>query len=584
VTEPTEQGGENLWTRLRRRKVVQWGIAYAAATWTLLQVLEYFGETYAWPRAVRQIAGLALPLGLLFVLVVAWYHGDRGEQKVSRTELAILATLVAFVGGTLWWYVSRIDESAWVVDTGVSETRHTVQADAASIAVLPFLDMSPGKDQEYFADGMSEEVLNLLTQLPQLRVIARTSSFSFKGKEVDIAEIAHKLNVAHVLEGSVRKSGGTLRITAQLIRASDSTHLWSQTYDRQLTDVFKVQDEIARAVVAALQVKLLPAQRLAAAPTVNAEAYDAYLKGLYHWYKLTREDLDAAERYFNLALSKEPGYARAYAGLALLWMGRQQMGFVSPAEAAPKANAAALRAVELDDTLADAHYALAVVSTWANWDWPAAEREFRRAIQLNPGFADAHAYYAHLLNLLRRPDEAMVEARRSLELDPFNGLFQALYGVDLIFARRFDEAIAHLDAALVTNPTDPVSLAVLISAHHHKREYRQALEALSRYASAVGYSEVTTFLAQTTADADYGATMRKAADTLAARSRKTFVLPWDVASWYAYAGDRDQCLKWLERAYEGRDPNLPYLWFPDFDFVRSDPRFRDLLKRIKLPD
>jgi len=226
---PTEREGEGAWTRLRRRKVVQWGIAYAAAAWTLLQVLEYFGETYAWPRAVRQIAGLALPLGLLFVLVVAWYHGDKGDQRVSRPELAILATIVAFVGGTLWWYVSRIDESAWVVDTGVSETRHTVQADAASIAVLPFVNMSSDEEQEYFADGMSEEVLNLLSQLPQLHVIARTSSFSFKGKEVDIAEIAHRLNVAHVLEGSVRKSGDTVRITVQLIRASDSSHLWSQT-------------------------------------------------------------------------------------------------------------------------------------------------------------------------------------------------------------------------------------------------------------------------------------------------------------------------------------------------------------------
>ena len=259
------------------------------------------------------------------------------------------------------------------------------------------------------------------------------------------------------------------------------------------------------------------------------------------------------------------------------------MGFSSPEEGVPKAKAAALKAVELDDTLADAHYALAIVYTWADWNWPAAESEFRRAIQLNPGFADAHAYYAHLLNIMHRPDEAMVEARRSLELDPFNGLFQSLYGVDLAFAHRFDEAIVQYDAALVTNPKDGVALTGLISAHHHKREYKQALEALSRYASAMGYSEVTTFLAQTAADADYSATMQKAADTLAARSRTTFVLPWDIASWYAYAGDKNRSLDWLERAYEVRDPNLPYLWLPDFDFLRSDPRFRDLLQRMKLP-
>jgi TolB-like protein len=582
---PTEREGEGAWAKLRRRKVVQWSLAYAAAAWTLLQVIEYLGETYSSPPAIRQIAVPALTLGSMVALVLAWYHGDKGDQRVSRPELAILATIVAFVGGTLWWYVSRIDESAWVADTAVPDTEHRLSTDAASIAVLPFVDMSPGKDQEYFADGMSEEVLNLLTQLPQLHVIARTSSFSFKGKKADIATIANTLHVAHVLEGSVRKSGDTVRITAQLIRASDSTHLWSQTYDRQLTDVFKVQDEIARAVVAALQVRLLPAdrERLAAAPTVNAEAYDAYLKGLFHWYKLTREDLDAAERYFNLASSKDPRYARAYAGLALLWMGRQQMGFVSPAEAAPKANAAAVRAVELDDSLADSHYALAVVSTWANWDWPAAEREFRRAIQLNPGFADAHAYYAHLLNILHRADEAMVEARRSLELDPFNGLFKSLYGVDLLFVHRFDEAIAQADAALVTNPTDLVALSVLSSAHHHKREYQQVIEAANRIARVVGFGEVTTPLAQRMPEAEYRATMRKAADTLVAKSRKMFVPPTTVAGLYAFAGDKDQCLAWLERAYSGRDPNLPYLWMPDFDFARSDPRFRDLMMRMNLP-
>jgi len=580
-TEREEPGG---WAKLRRRKVVQWGLAYAAAAWTLLQVIEYLGETYTWPPAIRQIVTPALALGSLLVLVLAWYHGERGEQQVSRPEFAILAVLTVAVGGTLWWYSSRLDDTAWIADSARPVVQRSVPPDAASIAVLPFVDMSPGKDQEYFADGMSEELLNLLTQLPQLRVIARTSSFSFKGKEADIATIAGTLHVAHLLEGSVRKSGDTVRITVQLIRASDSSHLWSQTYDRKLTDVFKVQDEIARAVVAALQVKLLPAQRLAAAPTVDAEAYDAYLKGLYHWYKLTREDLDTAERYFELALSKDPNYARAHVGLALLWGGRQQMGFVPPAEAAPKAKAAALRAVELDDTLAEAHYVLALVYTWSDWNWPAGESEFRRAIQLNPGFAAAHAHYASLLNIMRRPDEAMVEARRALELDPFNTLVRAVYGANLVFIRQYDAAIAEFNKVLATNPRDIATLSNLISAHHQKREYKQALEALNRFASAMGYSEVTSYLAQTKADADYSATMHGAADTLAARSRETFVSPWDIASLYAYAGDKDRCLEWLERAYVVRDPVLPMLGFPDFDSVRDDPRFRDLLKRMKLPD
>jgi serine/threonine-protein kinase len=298
---------------------------------------------------------------------------------------------------------------------------------------------------------------------------------------------------------------------------------------------------------------------------------------------LTRADLDAAERYFNLALAKDPAYARAHAGIALLWMGRNQMGFSSPAVGVPKAKAAALKAVALDDALADAHYVLAIVDTWADWDWPAAEREFRRAIQLNPGFADAHAYYAHLLSILRRPDEAMGEARRSLGLDPFNALFHSLYGINLIFIHQYDAAIAEFNGVLATEPTSLPALYGLLSAHHLKREYPQALGALRRVATAVGYSDVTTLLDQTSADADYSMTMRKIADLLVVRSRRTYVPPMDVASFYAYAGDKNRCLDWLERAYEGRDPNLPYLWAPDFDVVRSEPRFRDLMNRMKLP-
>jgi TolB-like protein/Tfp pilus assembly protein PilF len=499
------------------------------------------------------------------------------RRKGRRAAARLVALGVAAVLAGAGWYGWR--------RAGERGRGSVATAAGTSIAVLPFADMSQGKDQEYLADGLSEEVLNLLAQLPQLRVIARTSSFSFKGKGVDVATIARTLNVGHLLEGSIRKAGDTVRVKVELIRASDSSHLWSQTFDRKLTDVFNLQDEIARAVVTALQVKLLPAERerLAAAPAVDAEAHDAYLKGLYHWYKLTREDLDTSERYFELALSRAPGYARAHAGIALIWLGRNQMGFTSPEEGVPKAKAAAMKALALDDALAEVHYALAILHTWADWDWPAGEREFRRAIAINPGFADAHAYYAHFLSIMRRPDEAAAEVRRALELDPINGLFHSLYGVVLSFERRFDEAIAQYDIALAMNPKDALALGNLVAARHHRGEHAQALEALKRYAGEVGYREVTTLLARTPADLGYRQTMQRAAEALAVRSRTTFVLPWDLIGLYAYAGDTERCLEWLERAYQGRDPNMPYLWYPDFDGVRSDPRFQDLLRRMKLP-
>ena len=236
----------NIWSALRRRKVVQWGVVYVAAAWGFLQGLEYVSEAFEWPTQLRQVALLLLLIGLPVVLVLAWYHGDRGQQRISTPEFAIL-TMLLLLGGGAFWYYQRTSETATV--SSPSAPSSPAFATDASIAVLPFVNMSSDKDQEYFADGISEELLNLLAQVPELRVIARTSSFSFKGKDVEIAEIARRLNVANVLEGSVRKSGDTLRITAQLVRASDSSHLWSKTYDRRMTDVFKVQDEIAAAVV-----------------------------------------------------------------------------------------------------------------------------------------------------------------------------------------------------------------------------------------------------------------------------------------------------------------------------------------------
>ena len=230
MTDTSTQGSEDLWARLRRRKLVQWGVAYAAGAWGFQQGLAYVSTLLGWPVQVQRLTGLALLIGLPIALVLAWYHGDRGQRQVTRSELAIL-TVLFLLGGGVFWYFQRTSETSTVA--APSPPSAAAFATDASIAVLPFVNMSADKEQEYFADGISEELLNLLAQVPELRVIARTSSFSFKGKDVDIAEIARRLNVANVLEGSVRKSGDKLRITAQLVRASDSSHLWSQTYDRQ---------------------------------------------------------------------------------------------------------------------------------------------------------------------------------------------------------------------------------------------------------------------------------------------------------------------------------------------------------------
>ena len=276
---PTEREAESTWTRLRRRKVVQWGLVYVAGAWGFLQGLEYVSDAFHWPEQLRQIALLALLIGLPVVLVLAWYHGDRGEQRVGGAELTII-TLLFLLGGGIFWLYERGDETPTVADRADVAPAPAV-ATAKSIAVLPFVNMSGDAGNEYFADGLSEELINLLAKIPELRVAARTSAFKFKGEKINVQEVAQKLNVAHVLEGSVRKSGNKVRITAQLIKAADGYHVWSETYDRTLDDIFVVQDDIAGAVVKALQVTLLGTALATRSKPQDPEAYNLALQGRY---------------------------------------------------------------------------------------------------------------------------------------------------------------------------------------------------------------------------------------------------------------------------------------------------------------
>ena len=382
---PTESGGESAWAKLRRRKVVQWGLVYVAGAWGFLQGLEYVSEAFHWPEQLRQIALLALLIGLPVILVLAWYHGDRGEQRLGGAELTIITLL--FLGG--WRHLLAI--RAWRRDThrrGPADVAPApVVATAKSIAVLPFVNMSGEAENEYFADGLSEELLNLLAKIPELRVAARTSAFKFKGEKINVQEVAQKLNVAHVLEGSVRKSGNKVRITAQLIKAADGYHVWSETYDRTLDDIFVVQDDIAGAVVKALQVTLLGTALATRSKPPDPEAYNLALQGRYFIERGGKKDLERSIDYFRQSLERDPGYAPAWAGLsqAYAWQ-------------ADQVSCRSRRAIHVRARLRRRrwrwiHSSLTRIWRWAgstdtyDWDWAAADASFRRALELEPGNA-----------------------------------------------------------------------------------------------------------------------------------------------------------------------------------------------------
>ena len=362
-----------------------------------------------------------------------------------------------------------------------------------SIAVLPLANLSGDPEQDYFAAGMHEALITDLAKLGGFkRVIARSSVMRYQDTDKPLPQVAKELNVDAVITGSVLRSGDRVRITAQLINAATEEHLWADRYERELRDVLALQNEIVAAITREINLQLTPQEqtRLASARPVNPEAYEDTLKGRFHAQKFTPQDFEIAMNYFQRALEKDPNYALAYAGIARVWTSRQQMGFVPPREAGPRAKAATAKALELDSTLAEVHHRLAVVRVWTDWDWEGGEAEFRRALEINPNYADAHNTYSHLLMIMRRPEEAMAQIERALELDPHNPMFQAFYGVVLVFARRYDDAIVQFRNALRTTPNLSFAQWGLWRALHLKQMYAEALEEAKKVYAALGDHEL----------------------------------------------------------------------------------------------
>ncbi len=475
-----------------------------------------------------------------------------------------------------------------IIMTVIVLSLFTGRADAIdSIAVLPLENLTGDPEQEFFVDSATDELIGQLAQIGALRVISRRSVMQYKGVEKPLPEIARELKVDAVVEGTVLRVGDSVRIRVQLIKAvPEERNLWAQTYDRAMTDVLVMYREMASAIADKTRVKLTPQEEtnLASKRQVNPEAYEAYIKGRFHWYKLTPQDLEIALQYFELAREKDPDYALAYVGIANVWGGRQQQGLVSASEAGPKARAASMKALELDDTLAEVHHKLAGIRAWTDWDWAGAETAFRRAIELNPNYPDVRAYYSLFLFMMRRPEEAMEQIERALELDPFNVLFRAIYGMDLNFARRYDDAIALLRETLRTAPNDWTVLSTLRSAYHHKQMYEEALEIWKRSYAARGDREAEEALARGYAEAGYSGALSRVAEMLIARSRTTYVTSWQIGTLYTRAGKNDEALEWLEKAYEEHDGNMPSISVdPIFDGLRDNPRFQELLRRMNLP-
>jgi len=455
------------------------------------------------------------------------------------------------------------------------------------LAVLPFTNASGDPEQEFFSDGITQELITMLGRLQPaaLSVIARTSVMRYKKGDTPVDQIGRELGVDYVLEGSAGREGDRVRITAELIQTNDQTQLWADTYERELSSILTVQGQLAQSVAKALTVEVLPAEqaRLAIVRTVNPEAFDAYLKGSSLWQTLRAADVDAAQRYFEQTLDKDPSYAPAFAGLAWVWAVREQVGLVPRSVGARfKAKEAALQALALDDNSAEAHEALASSLTWGEWDWTSAEREWKRALELNPNGANAHAYYAHYLAHMGRAAEGIKHSERAIKLDPFNALYHSLYGMVLVYLRRYDDALAAADKANSISPDAGVAFSVIQRVFLAKGMRDEQL-AEQRLRIARDPERVAAF-ERGLAEGGYEGAQRAIADVLAARYEKDqYHSAEGIAVRYMDAGDKERAMAWLYRAYDDHDQSLPYLGLPEWDPLRDDPRFQALLRRIGLP-
>jgi serine/threonine protein kinase/tetratricopeptide (TPR) repeat protein len=463
----------------------------------------------------------------------------------------------------------------------------TLSMDKPSIAVLPFKDNSPQKDQEYLCEGFAESIITALTNVEDLRVPAINSSFLFKGRELDFKEIGEKLNVETILQGSVQKAENRVRVTAQLINISDGSFLWTDQYNRELDDIFGIQDEITMAIVDNLKVELLgeDKEELIKRYTENPDAYDFYLQGRAHWNKRSPEGTLRSIDYFNRAIQIDPNYALAHAGLADSYILCGEWHILAPNEAFPKAKDAALKALEIDEKLAEAHNALAMINRDYEWDWEKAEREFQRAIELNPNYPTAHQWYAEFLVVRGRFDEAIAEIKRAQELDPLSLVMKTIGGMVYHGSRKFDLGIEECQKVLDINPSFMVARLFLGLNLMSKGlpeeailEFQKALEL-----SEGQYLGAQAFLGYAYAITDKKSEAREILRQLQDKSTQRIISPGYIAFVYIGLGEKDRAMEWLERGYEEKDWQMVFLKvYPQYDSYRSDPRFLALLKKMNL--
>jgi serine/threonine protein kinase/Tfp pilus assembly protein PilF len=494
------------------------------------------------------------------------------ERPRSRLRVMLASVLaVAILVGLAWRF-------NWFRPSPHSGSIH-------SIAVLPLENLSHDPEQEFFAQGMTEDLITNLAKISALRVISRTSVMQYKGTNKQLPQIAKELNVDAVVEGSVQRSGDHVRITAQLIEAADDKHLWAESYDRDLRDVLSLQDQVARQIAREVRVQLTPQEeeQLAVGRSINPNAYQLYLKGRFHWNKGDEQDLKKSVEYYRQAIAEDPNDALAYAGLADSYSAFSDW-YLAPRKVMPQAKAAVTKALELDESLAAAHNSLCFIHTIYDWDWQGAERECRRAIELNPNFADAHDNYASYLAALGQWDRAIAELHRAEELDPLSFHIYSDGALDFYLARRYDEAVGQALKAIELQPDFFLAHSNLAMIYVQMGKLPEAVTEAQKGSQLSESPLAKGVLGYAYAAAGNELEARKVAEELVANIKTRFVCPFEIGTTYLRLGQKYEAFLWFEKAYEERSICIFTMKFdPRLDPIRSDPRYDSIVRRVAFP-
>jgi len=567
--------------RLKQRKLVQWALAYTAAAFALLQGVDIIAQRFGWPESIERGLIVALAVGLLVTLVLAWYHGDRGAQRVTGTELLILALLLAVGGGLLWRIAGAPNAAA--TDTTKPLTAASAPIPDKSIAVLPLTNESGEKDQQYFSDGLSEDLITALSQFAGLKVIGRNSSFQFRDTKLPSAALGQALGVAHLLEGSVRRAGDVVRISAMLVNAADGRTVWSQHYDRSYKDLFALQDDITRAVADALRAKLLDGGGAVVQserpPSGNLEAWNAWTRGRFYDVKINPADARTAIGFYEQAIALDPHYARAYASLSLAWatLAGTFLSGEEQRQAYTKARAAVDEALRLDPDVAVAHAARGLLLQWVDFNWTGALAEYQRAVELAPGDGPSRFSLARLLGTLGHTQEAIAMLRQAMAIDPRNGAIWLAW--DLAAIGHLEEAEQAARQAVALVPDSPFIAGGLVTILVQRGENGAALTTAQQIHTDIWRDIALAFATQ-------GGDDRAAADEALKHLIETSAdgSAYQIAEVYALRKDPDNMFKWLDRARITRDSGMGRLLTDPFILrYRYDPRFAAFCKNVGLP-